>query len=55
MIRKLLKCCNNLRWHIVMLPNRIAWWSTDALENAALAVLRWARARQINLMGEGED
>lgn len=55
MFQKLLKRCNNLRLDIVTLPNRIAWWSTDALENAALAILRWARKRQIDLMGEGDD
>lgn len=55
MLQKLSRSLNNLRWHIVRLPYHIAWWLTDALENAALAVLRWARKRQIDLMGEGDD
>lgn len=55
MLQKLLKCCNNLRLDIVTLPNRIAWWLTDILENAALAVLNWVRDRQEDLLEEGDD
>lgn len=55
MMRKLFRLLNNLRWHLVVLPNHIAWRLTDILGDGALAVLSWVRARQEDLMGEDDD
>jgi hypothetical protein len=55
MLRKLRKRMKKSWACIVLWPWHIAFWLTDILEDAALAVLHWARECQEDLMGEGDD